>query len=218
MPPTIDLALLLLRTVVGGLLAGHGAQKLFGAYGGSGVEGTTRMIGGLGLQPARPLALAAGAAELGGGVLTGAGLFGPVGPLAGIATMSVATTTAHAGKPIWGFKGGAELPVTNITVLLALLVAGHGRLALDRLLAIHVPRWLAIPGLAAIAVAALAPQSGQGVGAQPADGSDGRAAGRRQNGAATTKRGTKEPVAIPVDAPEQRGVESAAGRAVGDGS
>lgn len=152
MSVTVDLAFLVLRTTVGGLLAGHGAQKLFGAYGGPGVEGTTDTMDKLGLEPARPLALAAGASELGGGALTAAGLLGPLGPLAGLAAMAVAATTAHAGKPIWATKGGAELPVTNIAVLASLLIAGHGNLALDRLLGIRVPRILAIPGLAAVAV------------------------------------------------------------------
>lgn len=152
MSVTVDLAFLVLRTTVGGLLAGHGAQKLFGAYGGPGVEGTTDTLDKLGLEPARPLALAAGASELGGGALTAAGLLGPLGPLAGLAAMAVASTTAHAGKPIWATKGGAELPVTNIAVLASLLIAGHGNLALDRILGIRVPRILAIPGLAAVAV------------------------------------------------------------------
>lgn len=151
---TTDLALLLLRVSVGGLLAGHGAQKLFGAYGGPGVEGTTRTMGSLGLRPARPMALAAGASELGAGVLTTAGLLGPIGPLAGIGAMTVASTTAHAGKPIWAQKGGAELPLTNMAVLGALLLAGHGHLALDRILGIRVPRLLAIPALSAIAMMA----------------------------------------------------------------
>ncbi|MFN8621452.1 MAG: DoxX family protein [Chloroflexota bacterium] len=172
MQPTIDLALLLLRAVVGGLLAGHGAQKLFGAYGGPGVEGTTRMMGGLGLQPARPMALAAGASELGGGALTAAGLLGPFGPLAGIGAMSVAATTAHAGKPIWATKGGAELPVTNLAVLAALLVAGNGRLALDRILGIRVPAWLAIPGLAGVVVAMTAARTGGGEGEERGPASD----------------------------------------------
>ena len=154
MPLTTDLALLLLRVSVGGLLAGHGAQKLFGSYGGSGVEGTTRTMRNLGLQPARPIALAAGASEMGAGVLTAAGLLGPIGPLAGIGAMTVASTTAHAGKPIWAQQGGAELPVTNMSVLGALLIAGHGHLALDRILGIRVPRLIAIPVLAGLALVA----------------------------------------------------------------
>lgn len=154
MPLTTDLALLLLRASVGSLIAGHGAQKLFGSYGGAGVEGTTRTMRNLGLQPARPVALAAGASELGAGVLTAAGLLGPIGPLAGIGAMTVAATTAHAGKPIWAQKGGPELPITNMAVLGALLIAGHGHLALDRILGIRVPRLVAIPVLAGIATLA----------------------------------------------------------------
>jgi putative oxidoreductase len=153
---TTDLALLLLRVSVGGLIAGHGAQKLFGAYGGTGVEGTTRRMRSLGLAPARPMALAAGASDLGGGVLTATGLLGPLGPLAGIGAMTVASTTAHAGRPVWAQKGGAELPITNMAVLGALLLAGPGHFALDRLLGIRVPRLLAVPGLAGIGLLAAA--------------------------------------------------------------
>lgn len=180
---TTDLGLLLVRVTVGGFLAGHGAQKLFGAYGGPGVEGTTRTMGALGLKPARPMALAAGASELGAGALTTAGLLGPIGPLAGIGAMAVASTTAHAGKPIWAQKGGAELPVINMSVLGALLIAGHGNIALDRILGIRVPRLLAIPGLAAIAVVAAMAMSER-----------------------TTTR-PRDPVAVPVagDEPEARG-------------
>ena len=77
--------LLLLRLVVGALLAGHGAQKLFGWFGGPGLDGTSRMFGSLGRRPARGFALLGGLIEFAGGLLFAAGLVTPVvaGVLAG---------------------------------------------------------------------------------------------------------------------------------------
>ena len=63
-------AVLLLRAVTGGFLAGHGAQKLFGAFGGRGPEGTARNFEKIGIEPARKWAVIAGATELTGGALT----------------------------------------------------------------------------------------------------------------------------------------------------
>src|SRR3954468_4353897 len=101
-----SLGLLMLRLAVGGLLAGHGAQKLFGFSGGGGPEGTAAMMSALGLQPARRWAFAAGVSELVGGGLTLLGLLTPLGPVLAIASMATASLTAHKGKPIWGTKGG----------------------------------------------------------------------------------------------------------------
>jgi putative oxidoreductase len=137
-----SLALFILRLTVGGLLAGHGAQKLFGWSGGGGPRGTARYLGSLGIKPAERWAYVAGAAELGGGAITAAGLMNPLGPVALAGSMGVATVTAHKGKPIWVTQGGAELPVTNLAVLAALAIAGPGALSLDSLFGVRVPWWL----------------------------------------------------------------------------
>src|ERR687889_474144 len=68
-----SIALLILRVTVGGLLAGHGAQKLFGSFGGHGVEGTAGWLESMNLKPGRQWALMAGLSEFGGGVLTALG-------------------------------------------------------------------------------------------------------------------------------------------------
>ena len=137
-----DLARLLLRLVFGGLIAGHGAQKLFGWFEGSGLGGTEKMMDSMGLKPADKWAMAAAGSEFAGGALTALGFLSPLGPLAVIAPMTVATSTVHAGKPIWGSKGGAELPVTNLAIAGALFLAGPGILSLDALLGTKVPWWL----------------------------------------------------------------------------
>jgi len=132
------------------LLAGHGAQKLFGSFSGPGVEGTSGFMEMLGLKPGRPWAVMAGLSEFGGGVLTILGFLNPLGPLGVISSMAMATTTAHKGKPIWVTEGGAELPVTNIAAATALILNGPGKWSLDRALGLSFPRWLAPLGLVAV--------------------------------------------------------------------
>ncbi len=148
-----DLGLLVLRAAVGSLLAGHGAQKLFGAFGGYGVEGTAGWLESLGLKPGKQWAIAAGAGEFGGGVLTALGLATPVGLLGATGAMGMAIAKTHWGKPLWVTAGGAELPLTNLAAVAALALAGPGRYSLDRL---RVPRWVSLVGLAATVAAVAA--------------------------------------------------------------
>jgi putative oxidoreductase len=153
-----DLALLLLRVVTGGLLAGHGAQKLFGSFGGPGFSRTAGFVETLGLRPGPLWAALAGVGELGGGLLTLLGLGGPLGSTLTVSTMKMATFKAHSGKPIWAASGGAELPVVNIAVGTALLLTGPGRFSLDHLLGIKLPRWvsaLAMLGSSALLIVGL---------------------------------------------------------------
>src|SRR3954466_13391036 len=97
----MDLALLVLRLVVGGLFVGHGAQKLFGAFGGHGLAGTAGFFDQLGLSPGALHARAAGVAEFFGGALLMLGLFTPFAAAAIIATMVAAIVTVHAPKGVW---------------------------------------------------------------------------------------------------------------------
>ena len=140
----------IVRVVQGSLMAGHGAQKLFGSFGGPGLEGTSGFMEMLGMRPGRPWAYLAGISEFGGGVLTALGLFNPLGPLGVIASMSMATRKAHWGKPIWVTEGGAELPVLNIAISTALMVREPDAFSLDRLLGIRLPRWVGPVGLLGI--------------------------------------------------------------------
>lgn len=148
----IDLALLALRITFGGLLAGHGAQKLFGAFEGPGLQGTTGWMESMGLKPGKQWALAASASEFGGGMLTALGLFDPLGPTISFGSMGMATATVHWGKPVWVTQGGAELPLTNIAVATALTLAGPGKYSLDNVFDTSLPRWVAIPTVALVAV------------------------------------------------------------------
>ena len=150
------LALLLLRVVTGGLLIGHGAQKLFGSFGGYGLKGTAGWLESLGLRPGLAWAGLAGASEMGGGLLTVLGLGGPLGPIMTISAMKMATFKAHSGKPIWVTAGGAELPVVNIAVGTALMMTGPGRYSLDSMFGIKIPRWLTALVMAGSAVTLVA--------------------------------------------------------------
>jgi putative oxidoreductase len=136
-------------------MAGHGAQKLFGSFGGHGLEATGGFMEMLGLRPGRPWAFLAGLSEFGGCLLTALGLLHPLGPIGTIAAMSMATTRAHWKKPIWVNEGGADLPVLNMAISTALMLRGHDRYSLDRFLGIRLPRWIAPLGLAAILLTVL---------------------------------------------------------------
>lgn len=147
-----DIGLLALRVVSGGLMAGHGAQKLFGMFDGPGFEGTAGWLDSLELRPAKGWAATAGASELGGGLLTALGLLSPLGSLGTIAAMTVAIAKSHWGKPIWASEGGAELPLTNIAIATALWLTGPGKLSVDEALDIELPQWAVF--LVALATAA----------------------------------------------------------------
>jgi putative oxidoreductase len=142
--PMGDLALLLLRVVTGGLLAGHGAQKLFGWFGGYGLQGTGGWLESIGMKPGVAWAALAGGGEIKGGLLTVLGLGGPLGSILSISAMAMAWIKGHAGKPIWNTEGGAELPLINITAATTLMLTGPGRYSLDHLLGIRIPTWLSV--------------------------------------------------------------------------
>ncbi len=142
-----DVSLLILRLTQGGLLAGHGAQKLFGAFGGHGLKGTGGFMEKLGLKPGQRWAALAGAGEFGGGMLTALGLGGSIGPITTLAPMAMATATAHWGKPIWASQGGGELPVTYASIGSALALSGPGKISLDHMLGIRIPTWMNVLAL-----------------------------------------------------------------------
>jgi putative oxidoreductase len=142
--PMRDVALLGARLVLGGYLAVHGAQKLFGAFGGGGLDKTGAGFERMGLTPGKPMAALAGATEFGGGLLTATGVADPAGPLAIMGVMSVAATTHRANGPL-NANRGFELPLTNMAAAAALAAAGPGRLRLGP----GLPRRLAVLGAVA---------------------------------------------------------------------
>src|SRR5689334_6866621 len=127
----MDLALLILRVVIGAFFAAHGAQKLFGAFGGHGLAGTGQFFESLGMRPGRLQATAAGVAEFAGGLLLVLGLLTPLAATMIVAVMAVAIMTAHAGKGPWVTEGGWEYNVVLIAGALALAGAGAGEWSVD---------------------------------------------------------------------------------------
>ncbi|MGH2686555.1 MAG: DoxX family protein [Actinomycetota bacterium] len=128
----MDIGMLILRLVVGGLMFGHGTQKLFGWFGGGGVGGTKGFFGSLGYPAAGTLAVVAGMAEAGGGLLLGTGFLTPLGAAAITGVLFNAIVTAHWPK-VWNTEGGLEFPLAMATAAIAVAFAGPGRFSLDAL-------------------------------------------------------------------------------------
>ena len=122
---------LFLRLVVGGLFVGHGTQKLFGWFDGPGLDTTAQGFESLGLRPGRPNAIAAGAAEAGGGALLAVGLETPFAASVLVATMLTAIHRVHAKNGPWSSNGGYEYNLVLIAAALALAEVGPGALSLD---------------------------------------------------------------------------------------
>ncbi len=131
---SVSIGLLIARLIVGLYLAGHGAQKLFGWYGGYGPAGTGKFFEGLGFRPGATFAVAAGLGEFVGGLMTALGLLSPIGPALIVMIMIVAIFTVHVDKGFWNADGGAELPLTNIAAALAVASTGPGAFSLDALI------------------------------------------------------------------------------------
>jgi putative oxidoreductase len=125
----MDAALLILRLTVGLIVAGHGAQKLFGWFGGHGLKGMAGYLHSQGFRPSRLWALVGGAAEFGGGLLFALGLWSPLGAL-GIAASMLTAVRLHWPK-VWVTEGGFEYAFVNLAVATAVGISGPGRLSLD---------------------------------------------------------------------------------------
>lgn len=135
----MDIALLILRIVVGLLFVGHGAQKLFGWFGGGGLSGTAQWLGSMGFNPPRFWAAVAGLAEFSGGLGLAVGFLTPIAAAAIIGVMLMATFKVHWPHGLWNSNNGYELPLINMAVALVLGLLGAGQHALDRVLAISYP-------------------------------------------------------------------------------
>jgi putative oxidoreductase len=118
---------LLLRLAVGGFFVGHGTQKLFGWFGGHGLEATGQAFESLGMRPGKRHALAAGAAEAGGGAMMVLGLATPISAAMITATMLTAIYRVHLKNGPWATDGGYEYNVVLIAAALALAEVGPGK-------------------------------------------------------------------------------------------
>jgi putative oxidoreductase len=148
---TLSVGLLLLRLVFGLAMASHGAQKLFGWFGGYGLKGTGGYLESIGFSPGRGFALAVGLAELASGLLVAIGLFGPVGPALMLSIMIVAAIAVHTKNGFYSTNNGIEVPLLYGAGAIALALTGPGSYALDRTLGLESV-WT--PSTAVLALAA----------------------------------------------------------------
>jgi len=124
----MEYGILLLRLVVGLAFAAHGAQKLFGWFGGGGPQGTAGFFASLGYRAPAAMAILAGLSELGGGLLLAAGFLTPLAALLLVTVMLNAIATVKWRQ---GFFAGYELDLTFLTVAVAVTATGPGRISLD---------------------------------------------------------------------------------------
>jgi putative oxidoreductase len=136
---SIAFGLLILRLVIGMTMAAHGAQKLFGWWGGPGMSTWIQSVKRLRIRPAQPWAWIAALSEFGGGLLLALGLLSPLGSLAIVGAMLVAIATVHLAKGFWVSKGGYEFNLAIIGAAVALAFTGPGAYSLDNALGIHLP-------------------------------------------------------------------------------
>jgi putative oxidoreductase len=130
-PQLLDLGLFLIRVVFGVILAAHGAQKLFGWFGGYGIAGTGGFLESMGFRPGKLFATASGLAEFGGGLLLALGFLGPVGPALLLSVMFVAGMTVHRKNAFFVATNGLEHPLLMATAAVGIGLTGPGRYSLD---------------------------------------------------------------------------------------
>jgi len=130
----INIGLLIIRLVIGLLFVGHGAQKLFGWFGGYGLKGTGGWFESIGMKPGVTMALFAGLAELIGGVLFALGLLTPLAGIMIAGTMVMAIVKVHAPNGLWATSNGYEYNLTLLAVAIGIALIGPGQYALDTFL------------------------------------------------------------------------------------
>src|SRR3954463_4135527 len=147
----MDLGLLFLRLVIGGTLAAHGAQKLFGWFGGPGLAGAAAGFESLGFTPGRRHALTASVVEIAGGLLLAVGLATPLAAAIVASVMIVAAVSAHLPRGFFAQNGGFEYNLVLGVAGLTPAFTGPGRLSLDAVFGWELGN--AAWGVAALAVA-----------------------------------------------------------------
>ncbi len=147
----LAIGLFILRVVVGVTVSAHGAQKLFGWFGGPGLRGFGGMLAGMKVRPARLWALVAAGGEFAGGVLLVLGLLNPIAGFIVATSMVVAILLVHLRNGFWNSNRGLEFPLQILAVALALTLTGFGPFSVDAALRIALPEpgtWIAFAVLA----------------------------------------------------------------------
>jgi len=154
----MDIAFLIVRLILGLSFMAHGAQKLFGWFGGGGITGTGDFFEGLGFRPGRAFAAMAAVCETLGGFLTLLGAGGALGPVLIVLVMLTAIGSVHYKKGFFVAGGGWELNSAYIAGAVALAYAGNGLYSVDNWLGLHVltdPLQVSYAFAAAVIAAAL---------------------------------------------------------------
>ncbi|PWT91624.1 MAG: hypothetical protein C5B55_07800 [Blastocatellia bacterium] len=133
---SVATGLLIVRLLIGTAMSAHGAQKLFGWFGGYGLKGTGGFLEGLGFRPGVTFAALAGLSEFAGGLLVGLGLLTPLGAAAVLSAMIVAAVSVHLQNGFFAMSNGIELPYLYGAAALALIISGGGGYSLDAQLGI----------------------------------------------------------------------------------
>lgn len=129
-----DLGLLIIRLVAGLAFAAHGAQKLFGWFGGYGPKGTGGWFESIGIKPGVFMAVAVGIVEFAGGLFFAAGLLTPVVAVLLALTMVGAIVKVHAQNGFWNTSNGYEFNLILTAVFVAVALIGAGSYSLDALI------------------------------------------------------------------------------------
>ncbi|MFC4801532.1 DoxX family protein [Neobacillus sp. GCM10023253] len=130
----LNIGLLIIRLVIGLLFVGHGAQKLFGWFGGYGPKGTGGWFESIGIKPGVTMAILAGLAELIGGLLFASGFLTPLAGILIAGTMAMAIIKVHAPNGLWATANGYEFNLTLLAVAIGVALIGPGQYALDAFL------------------------------------------------------------------------------------
>ena len=128
-------AALALRIPAAIIFIAHGAQKLFGSFGGYGLEGTGQWLASIGLEPGYQLALLAGSAEFFGGIALLIGLLARPAALMLSVTMVVAIFSVHFANGLFMTNNGYEFALALLAISVSLMFSGAGKLSVDNLLA-----------------------------------------------------------------------------------
>jgi putative oxidoreductase len=133
--------LLIIRALLGLLLFAHGTQKLFGWFGGHGLDGTGGFFEQVGHRPGRAMAAMAGLSEAGGGTLLLLGLLTPLGVAMVVGVMTVAAVSVHGSNGLWATNGGYELPLSYAVIAAGLGFTGPGSFSVDHALGLDLSGW-----------------------------------------------------------------------------
>lgn len=168
----MKLGRLIARLIIGGLFFGHGAQKLFGWFGGPGPEGTEKMMESLDMHPPREQAKLAAWTETAGGAMLALGFLTPLAGAALTGAMVTAIRKVHLPNGLWAQNQGYEYNLALIAALAALIDAGPGKPSLDDALGIDRtgPAWMVASLAAGAAGSTLAIEMGRTISEQSGNG------------------------------------------------